>query len=86
MTLERTLTYTYEIDTDTLIEYLLECDEEDWSFDNFVDWIDEKFYWNDFEEDIDAEWQTVNSDFRVNERFLNELEKLKSKLEESNND
>ena len=86
MKLERTLTYTYEIDTDTLLEYLQEFDQEDWSFDSFVDWIDTKFYWDDFEEDIDAEWQTVDDDYCVNEKFLDELEKLNNELEELNDD
>ena len=81
MRLVEVISNTYEIDDETLLQYLNYCDEEDISptFDNFLDWFDTEYYISDFLDSTDVEFESVNNSFRKEDAFKKEINELLNK-------
>lgn len=69
---------TYEIDNDTLLEYIDYCNKEDVqpTFHDFIQWFDEQYFFSDFLEEDDSEFESVNGSFQVEAAFQKEIKQL----------
>lgn len=77
MKITRVLTYEYQIDDETLKEYLNQVKPEiEISFTDFIDWLESIYYLNDFEECVDDEYEQINNNYKINKAFLEEIKRL----------
>ena len=78
MKLVEVIRNTYEIDNDTLLEYIDYCNKEDVqpTFDDFINWFDEQYFFSDFLEEDDFEFESVNGSFQVDNAFQKEIKQL----------
>ena len=78
MKLIEVISNTYEIDNNTLLEYIDYCNKEDVqpTFNDFINWFDEQYYFSDFLEEDDIEFESVNGSFQVEAAFQKEIKQL----------
>ena len=70
---------TYEIDDDTLLEYIDYCDKEDVQpdFNDFINWFNEQYFFSDFLEEDDFEFESVNGSFQTKNEFEKVIKRLR---------
>ena len=78
MKLVEVISNTYEIDNDTLLEYIDYCNKEDVqpTFDDFINWFNEQYFFSDFLEEDFSEFESVNGSFQVETAFQKEIKQL----------
>ena len=85
MRLVEVISNTYEIDDEVLSEFLEYCDKEniESTFQNFIDWFDEQYYFSDFLESDDIDFESINGSFEIERAFQKELKNVLNKEKEN---
>ena len=78
MRLTEVITNTYEIDDKVLSEFIEYCNKQNIksTFNNFIDWFDEQYYFSDFLDDENSDFEIINGYFEREKAFQKELKKL----------